>query len=275
MWDATGGCGEGRRGLGALTQPQGELVEALQLGDEGADGAPGPLLQPQVAGVLDGLWRGGEHQRLSQAMVGRWVGGQRAPGLHPPLESPARHPCMTAAQPGQPAPPPARRSPGSTPPSRPPSAAHLQGSAPGRETRRALSGVLGGESRSGVPAPRPTALPPARSPSWQVSPPGPSPCPSSSQAAEGGQVGVSPGCPATAVLLTGGSPSSPQPRAGPDGLQTAPGKRCGAIAPGHGSAPPPRGDPRTAKVGGGRLGWARCDGRRGRELKMAWMWNSE
>lgn len=38
-----------------LTQSQGELVEALQFGHEGADGVPGLLLQSEVAGVLDGL----------------------------------------------------------------------------------------------------------------------------------------------------------------------------------------------------------------------------
>lgn len=41
--------------LRSLTQPQGELVEALQLGHKGADGVPGLLLQSEVARVLDRL----------------------------------------------------------------------------------------------------------------------------------------------------------------------------------------------------------------------------
>lgn len=39
-----------------LTQSQGELVEAFQLGHKGADCVPGLLLQSQVSWVLDGLW---------------------------------------------------------------------------------------------------------------------------------------------------------------------------------------------------------------------------
>lgn len=181
MRDARRGC----RGARALTQPQGELVEAFQLGDQGAHGAPGALLQPQVRGVLDGL--GGES--ASACPKARRVCGQRAPGLHPPLGSPARRPCRTAARPARSGPPPARRSPGSTPPSPPRSAAHLQGSAPGRETRRALSGARGGQSRSGVPAPHGTAPPPARSPSWPGCPPAPFSLPQlkSSRAAGGGR----------------------------------------------------------------------------------------
>lgn len=38
-----------------LTQSEGKLVEALQLGHQGADCVPGLLLQSEVAGVLDGL----------------------------------------------------------------------------------------------------------------------------------------------------------------------------------------------------------------------------
>lgn len=41
--------------LRSLTQSQGELVEALQLGHQGADGVPGLLLQSKVARVLDRL----------------------------------------------------------------------------------------------------------------------------------------------------------------------------------------------------------------------------
>lgn len=68
-----GGC----RGGQALTQPQGELVEAFQLGDQGADGAPGALLQPQVPGVLDGL--GGESASgCPQGTVGARAAGAGA-----------------------------------------------------------------------------------------------------------------------------------------------------------------------------------------------------
>lgn len=38
-----------------LTQSEGELVEALQFGHQGADCVPGLLLQSEVARVLDGL----------------------------------------------------------------------------------------------------------------------------------------------------------------------------------------------------------------------------
>lgn len=39
-----------------LTQSEGELVEPLQFGHQGADCVPGLLLQSEVAWVLDGLW---------------------------------------------------------------------------------------------------------------------------------------------------------------------------------------------------------------------------
>lgn len=167
-----------------LTQPQGKLIEALQLGDEGADGAPGPLLQPQVPGILDGL--GKEHQQLPQATVSGWVGGRRALGVAPTSRiscpapvydcSSARIACASSSTAFTWFHTAVSASVGCA------SAGQRPGEAGGRETRRALSEVLGGKSRSGVPAPRPAALPPARSPSWRVSPPGPSPCPSLSQA---------------------------------------------------------------------------------------------
>lgn len=49
----------------ALTQSEGELVKALQLGHQGADGVPGLLLEGQVARVLDRLQTREEAQMLA------------------------------------------------------------------------------------------------------------------------------------------------------------------------------------------------------------------
>lgn len=47
-----------------LTQAEGELVKALQLGHQGADCVPGLLLESQVARVLDRLQATEESQML-------------------------------------------------------------------------------------------------------------------------------------------------------------------------------------------------------------------
>lgn len=57
--------------LRSLTQSQGELVEALQLGHQGANGVPGLLLQSEVARVLDRLQA--EKHRCSHTKKNNWT----------------------------------------------------------------------------------------------------------------------------------------------------------------------------------------------------------
>lgn len=186
-------------------------------------------------------------------------GGSGCQGLHPPLGSPARRPCRTAARPARLAPPPARRSPGSTPPSRPPSAAHLQGSAPGRETRRALSGTPGWrEPGWGVSTPTPGSPASPRPFLLGFVPPGlvslPKLEPSCGKGGSGRGVSWLPCncCPAH---------GAPRAAPSPNRLQIAPGKRCGAIAPVPPAvAPPSPGRPPGGEGGEGKDIWDGCDG---------------
>lgn len=248
MQGAMGGYGEGGHRLGVLTEPQRELVEALQLGDEGADGAPCPLLQPQVPGVLDGLcggkstsgcpkpwrvggWVGSGHwgcTHLSDLLPGARVGLQLGQdglcllqhGVHlvPHCRLGLRRLRICRAVPRERNPEGSERGPGRREP-------ELGCQHPVPQLSRQPAALPGG------------FLPLVRLAQAQAKP------------QRRGQVGVSPGCPVTVVLLTG-VPEQPPAPGWPQRAAKCPGEEVRSDSPQSWVCPPSPGRPPDSEGGG-------------------------